>query len=221
MTTALGMLAVLVALGALFATARFLRLRGTDPERSRKLVHVGMGIVALSFPWLFATPLPVDILAGAAGLGMLAVRVVPALQRRFGCVLHDVNRRSYGEFAFIAGIGIAFSIAHGDLLVYELPIAVLTFADSAASLVGGAYGSHRFRTFDGFKSLEGSAAFFVVAVACVAFPLAVFGRTDALPIAIACATLLAATETASPAGLDNVTIPVLGEILLRGALGVP
>lgn len=212
--------AALAALGALFGGARALRTRGLlSAEGSRKLVHIGMGCVCMSFPWLFDGPLPVLVLAAIAMAGLLAVRAIPSLQANFGCVLHGVARRSYGEFAFIGGVATAFWLAHGDAFSYVIPVAVLTFADSLAAIVGTRFGAHRFATPDGTKSLEGSAAFLVAATACVAVPLALAGRPGALLVALVTAGALMLIEASAWAGLDNFAIPLVGGMLVRALAG--
>jgi phytol kinase len=204
------------SLSALFAAARYARARrGLSAEQSRKFVHVGMGCICMSFPWLFGSPLPVAILAAIAATGLFGVRAVPWLRARLGCVLSGVERRSYGEFAFIAGIAAAFALAHGDALSYVIPVAVLTFADTVAALVGMRFGTHRFATPDGTKSLEGSFAFLATAFACVAAPLGIAGRPDALLVASIAALALTVAEAAAWAGLDNFAIPLLGGAIVR------
>jgi phytol kinase len=222
MNAFLGMALVLAALGSLFLLARHGRARGwMTAEYSRKFVHVGMGCIALTFPWLFTQTRPVLVLAAIAAGALLAVRAIPFARARFGCVLLEVKRRSYGEFAFVAGVAAAFFLAHGDPMSYVIPVAVLTFADTLAAVVGTRFGTHRFATLDGTKSLEGSLAFLATAVACVAIPLAVAGRAQAAPIACVSALALTLVEASAWAGLDNVAIPLLGGILVRALCGGP
>jgi phytol kinase len=216
MNAVLGGALVLAALAALFAAAREARSRKlVSAEYSRKLVHVGMGSICLTFPWLFGSPDPVLALAAVAAFALLAVRVIPLLQATFGCVLHGVQRRSYGEFAFIGGVAAAFVLAHGDELSYVIPVAVLTFADTVATLVGNRFGEHRFNTPDGTKSLEGSCAFLAVAIVCVAVPLTTAGSPGALSVALLTSVALMAIEAAAWSGLDNLAIPLLGGVLIR------
>jgi phytol kinase len=220
MNAALGIAFVLVALAALFAVAGWLRSNGRiAPEHARKLVHVGLGLVCLTFPWLFHDARPVLGLAALAVAALAAVRLLEPLRVRFGCALHGVARRSYGEFAFVAGVVAAFLLAHGDALAFDVPVAVLTFADSIAALVGTRFGFHRFHTFEGTKSLEGSAAFFLVAVICIAGPLLLTGNPAALPIALGASAILTLVEASGYAGLDNLLIPVAGALLVRAAGG--
>ena len=51
------------------------------------------------------------MLAFAACAGLFALRTVPALKARFGCALHGIARASFGEFAFVGGVALAFVLA--------------------------------------------------------------------------------------------------------------
>jgi phytol kinase len=220
MNASLGTALVFISFDMLFVGARFARSSGRlSAEGSRKLVHVGMGCICLTFPVMFASAGPVVVLGAMAATTLFAVRTIPALRARLGCVLHDVPRRSYGEFAFVGGVAAAFVLAHGAPLPYDVAVAVLTFADTAAALVGERFGARRFRTPGGAKSLEGSCAFLATAFACVAIGLRVAGAADPLPPAIAIAALLTALEATAWAGLDNFTIPVAGGALVRALTG--
>ena len=74
----LGILAVLavfaVLLGALSVYQRLVR---PNPEWLRKLIHMGMGIVTLSFPWLFAKAWPVLLMSGFFAV-LLPLSAAPA-----------------------------------------------------------------------------------------------------------------------------------------------
>src|SRR5439155_15297069 len=72
----LGMGSVLAVLGALLAGLRLWQRRtAPHPELVRKLLHMGMGLVTLTFPWVFDTAWPVLLLASASVLGLLALRL--------------------------------------------------------------------------------------------------------------------------------------------------
>jgi phytol kinase len=180
-------------------------------EAARKASHVAVGVACLALPWLFADVAPVLVLAAAACAGLVALRTVPWLRLRFGAALHGITRASYGEFAFVAGIALAFVLAHGDKPAYAAAILALTFGDAAAALVGRRFGHHRFAVGRAHKSLEGSAAFFVVAVlVCAVFPRA---ESVAAIAAFALATTLA--EAFASDGFDNTAIPLAGLLALR------
>jgi phytol kinase len=219
---AAGCAATVVALATLFLFARYAVRSGREsPEGSRKIVHIGMGAVCMTFPWLFSSAWPVVWLALGALIALSAVRLVPLLREQFGGVLQGVARKSYGEFAFIAGVTGAFVLSHGNTLEYIVPVAVLTFADSLAALAGVRTGVSRFTIFGATRSLEGSAVFFAVALLCVAIPFVAAHQPGIMISSVATSAALAAVEAVSWGGLDNLAIPVLGTLVLRaiGGLG--
>lgn len=218
----LGMGLVLGALGGTAAgLRRFQCRRRPHPETVRKLFHVAGGVVCLGLPWLFDDPRPVAALTGIATLGFLVIRLARPLRRTIGSVVHAVARPSLGDLGFPLGVGLLFVLSDGDPLRFGVPVLVLTFADPAAALVGMRWGHHTYETLDGRKSLEGSSAFFVVALLCAAIPLLVLahaGCVEALTVAALLALALTAVEAVAWRGLDNLLIPLAGfvglEILL-------
>jgi phytol kinase len=220
----LGIASVLVVLGALFGALKLLeRFAHPHPEVVRKLLHVGMGLTALSFPWLFHEAWPVITLGALAAGGLLALRLVSAVRSSVGSVLHGVGRDSFGEFYFAIGISLLFVLAHGDKLLYVIPLLILTLADAVAALVGTRYGTLRYATLDGAKSAEGSMAFFLTTFACVHVSLLLFsstGRLESLLIAVILGILVMLLEAIAWFGIDNLTIPVVGFVLLKSFLGL-
>jgi phytol kinase len=211
---ALGILLVLGALGALFGGLRVLRARTTiHPEFLRKGLHVGMGLVCMTFPWLFHSAWPVAILAVLAGVALIAMRSLPRLRSSFGQVLHGVQRTSLGEFYFIAGVLGLFLMAGGQPLLYALCLVWLTFADATAAIVGLRYGTVTYATRDGRKSLEGSLAFFAITYVTTFMGLVAMGHVDVLADALIGATMALAVmllEAVAWGGLDNLVIPIFG-----------
>jgi phytol kinase len=184
--------------------------RSLDPEIARKGLHVSMGVVTLALPWLFVEFWPVLITAVFAAGILLALRTVPAL-RCHGGALHAVRRDSLGEFHFALGACAVFLLAQGNKLLFVVPMLVLTFADTAAALVGTRFGIHSYAIGHARKTLEGSGAFLVVAFLCTYIPLALV--TDATaPECAGIALMVAATATACEAiagrGLDNLLVPL-------------
>jgi phytol kinase len=181
------------------------------PEVLRKGLHISMGLTTLSFPWLFDTPWPVVLVAGASALAFLALRMRFVLFRRLARSMQGIKRVSVGEYCFVAVTCIVFVLAGNDPLLYCIPMLLLTLADSAAALVGTTWGRHRYMTLGEYKTLEGSAAFFVVAFACIAVPLAWFTpATNPESMAVAALIALAVTvlEAAVGGGFDNLFVPL-------------
>ena len=74
----LGILLVLAVLFSLMAALKVYAHRcKPHPELVRKLLHIGMGLLTLSFPWLFNALWPVWLLAAIAVAHLVAV-LLPA-----------------------------------------------------------------------------------------------------------------------------------------------
>ncbi len=199
-------LGILLLIGLATCQARY----PMHPEVVRKLVHVGMGLTALSFPWLFRDIEPVLGVVGAAMVILVAVRKA-AFLRRFGTVLDGVARSSRGDVFFLVAIAALFALSGGDALMFGVPLLVLTLADTAAALVGIRYGRVRLTIAPGGKSVAGSIAFFIVAFICASIPVVLLGHAE-LPSVLAGAAILACVTTTVEAvagnGLDNLLVPL-------------
>ena len=112
-------------------------------ELKRKLFHVSMGLVMLTFPYIFNSALSVGIL-GIIALAVLRVLKHSKLKNSLGTILYSVNRESLGEIFFVVSVFTIFYLSKGDVVLYSVPILILTFADSTASLIGKSYGKKHY-----------------------------------------------------------------------------
>ena len=215
----LGMLLVGGSFAVLILVLRALRnTRRADPELLRKLLHIGMGVVSLTLPWLFDTPWPVLILAAGFSLGLLAGRSSACWRRLAGGIICGIERTSVGELCFPAAVAVVFVLSAGRRSSFCIPVLTLALADAAAALVGTRHGTHRFGGPAREKSLEGSAAFFVTAFLCAYVPLRLWsegGWAWTLLLSLDLALLLTLVEALSGNGLDNLTVPLAACLLLR------
>jgi phytol kinase len=229
----LAMILVLAVLCGLLVGLRQLQLlTAPHPEVVRKLLHVSMGLVTLTLPWLFDEGWPVVVLAAVSMALLGSLRLVKSLRCGVGSVIGGVGRSTLGELYFPIGIAVLFNLYlyadTGDpahrLLLYVVPILLLTLADTAAGLVGIAYGRTRYRTSEEPKSAEGSTAFFMCSFFCVHIPLLLYtdlGKTEILLIALLMAFLAMMFEAIAWNGLDNLLLPLVSYLLLRTYYGMP
>jgi phytol kinase len=192
-----------------------------NPECLRKLVHVTGGLLAVPLPLLFSEPRPLFFTLCAFVLVLIAARNLRNLKQGIGAVLGSVTRRSNGELWFPVSVALLFLLARGDLLLYSIPLLILTFADAAAAVVGTRYGEVRYSIMRSTKTMEGSMTFFVVALLAAGIPLVWrSAEMDAKPILVATVLALALSlaEGACGDGLDNLVVPVAGFFLLRWLL---
>ena len=105
-------------------------------ELKRKSFHVCVGLVSLSFPLILNEPWKAMTGMGLAIAWMSAVRILPCLQRHFGSVLQDCDRKSMGEVYFALSIGALILLTPDSPLLYIIPVLILTLADTAAAIFG-------------------------------------------------------------------------------------
>lgn len=204
---------VLAAFGALFAAAELWRRHGSPPvEWTRKLVHLGGGVVSGAFPWLFAHHWSVLAIAlGAIGAF--------AYGRRHAMLasVTGVARRSRGEVWFPAGVYLLFVVARHEPVFWLIALSALVFADSAAALIGGAYGRLGYAVGEDRKSLEGSLVFMLVTFLAVHVALLLgtpIERAASVLVAAQIALLVASIEAVSARGNDNLVVPLATYYLL-------
>lgn len=204
--------------GAMAGLSAGQRRFGLPAECARKLLHVAMGLVTLSFPWLFSSPWPVLALALAALAWLAAIRRGKALRRCFGPVLEGVGRPGWGEGYFVLGAAATFLLAQDSPLFYCLPMAILSFADAGAALIGQRWGRQPGAVRFGGKSLAGSSAFFAIALGCGVVALQAWegwAPSRSWPHALLLALVTTVLEAMARCGLDNLLIPLGALMLLR------
>lgn len=182
-----------------------------SPEVARKMIHVAMGLTCAGFPWIFQRSTPVWVLAGIATVPLILIRVFPKLRTGIGSPLHSIARPSFGEVLFAPAVATVFALAAGDLYLYLIPILILTIADAAGAIFGTRWGTRRYGSGEGFKTVEGSMIFWFTAFLCVCLPLMIGGRVDplhALSIGVILGILAMMAEGISDRGFDNMVLPV-------------
>lgn len=215
------LLGIAVVLGLAFAMLAILGVPGRRHpagEGLRKLAHIGTGILALSFPWLFSSLQPVLVVCGLSVAVLALVSAVPSVRARLGSSLYSVDRSSRGEFYFPISVALLYWLARGDKALYMIPLLILTFADAVAAILGTIYGRVSYESAGGRKSVEGSVAFFTVAFFAVHVPLLLFsnlGRGQTLLVALDIALVVTLLEAVAWRGLDNIFVPLGGFLLLH------
>lgn len=202
---------VLILLLLMRALRGFAMRLGIASEMQRKLVHIATGLYALSWPWLFPDRWPAYVLIGLT-IGVLTLLRLPKIANHgIGATLHGVERRSYGDILLAVAVGLCLMLSGSHVELYLLPVAVLTFSDAAAALVGSTYGKRVFQVENGTKTVEGCLTFFIITFLLA---LIILRMMTLLPTAniIAISILVAAfgtlIEAASWRGFDNLFLPV-------------
>lgn len=214
-------------LAVLFASLSLLRWyqisQKPHPEIVRKLLHVLMGSVTITFPWVFHEVWPVWLLAAASACTLATIKYQPRLMKSVGSVVCSVGRKTYGEICFPLSVAILFTAAHTQPLLYCVPMAILSIADASSALVGMFYGKHKYSTSEGNKTAEGSLTFFALASLSTLAPLLVMGvdAERAVLISLLLGCLVTLFEAIAWQGLDNLFIPLSAYAMLLTGMTTP
>ena len=200
------------------------RRRRYRPETTRKLLHLGMGSVALTYPFVFTSPLPVLVINAVFMALLLAGRLHEPLGHRWTHLTSGIDRHTLGEFYFPLAITLLFFLTPGNPLLFCIPVLILTISDAIAALIGVHYGLHPYRTAAGRKTVEGSAAFCLCTFLLTQLPMLVFTPLPHTTVVLISGTLalgMTVVEALSWRGLDNLLLPLssfaLLTLLLRAA----
>jgi dolichol kinase len=198
---------------AIFGVAESWRhLARPPPEWTRKLVHVGGGLVALALPWLVRSHWTVLALGALLGGVLLVTRRVGLLPS-----VHGVERSSEGAAYFPLAVYLVFLLAADRPILYLISVLALVVSDALAALVGTAYGRITYRVERDRRSIEGSAVFFLATFLAVHLPLLLLTGVErfvSVLVAIQIALLVTILEAVSVDGADNLIVPIGTYLLL-------
>lgn len=196
----------------------------THAEVQRKIIHTGLGLYSLSFPLIFSQIWEVIALCWASIIILTLIRYVPVLKEKLGSGLHSVERLSLGEIFFAFSIGLLFYLSEGNVVLYILPMLILTLSDAAAALVGTGYAKAFFPVEKGHKSWEGTAFFFLTAWLLSMIALLLLSdipREAVIFAALIIAFFGALIEAVSWKGLDNLFVPIGLFLLMQKLVFLP
>jgi dolichol kinase len=178
-------------------------------EYTRKLVHLGTGVLSMLFPLLLSNHWFVLILCTSFLLILVLSLKFNLLQS-----INKINRKSYGSILYpiVVYILFLFYANQNELIYFYLPILILAVCDPVAALLGKQWPIGKFKILNETKTLIGSSAFFVSSFALSLIVFLGFGSDDLskLIFPIALISLSAAIiEAVSQKGFDNLFIPVI------------
>lgn len=192
------------------ATELFRRKKRFGNEVARKLVHVLHSLVVVA--WVHTL--------GGYGLIIIAelifLAVVVGTRRAPSFApLRAVGRITYGELLFPVGV-ILLCVFNPSTSIFTVALLHLGLADAAAAIVGKHLASPTYRVFGSVKSLAGTLAFGLTSIIIlVGYSLVTSNSLSDIWVGVMLAsTILSVTENLSPAGSDNLTVPLLAYALL-------
>ena len=200
-----GPIAILIWMAMVVAGAVLCRrLRPNQRELSRKIVHIGTGAV-VPLAWFFEIPFVVALPVAAV------ITVVTTInhQWRFIPAVEDVDRNSYGTFAYgiaITTLLLLFWPTRADAV--SAGVLVMALGDGLAGLIGRNVASPKWVLFGQTKSSVGTMTMAVVS-GLVLIGLARWSGADlSMPAALGMVAMATGLEQLSWRGLDNLSVPL-------------
>lgn len=192
---------------ALFGLAEILYHFGkVRAEWTRKIVHIGTGLLTLLFPVMLGSHWQVLFLCASFLVILLA-------SLKFGWLpsINAIDRFSFGSILFpiiVYVLFLVFQRVGKGLIVFYLPILILAICDPVAALVGKRLPFGKYRIMGCGKSAAGSLAFFFSALLVTAVTVLAFQnvRSEMLLILLV-PSIATAAEGLGVKGMDNFTIP--------------
>lgn len=214
-TNIFNLLIVLFLFLLTFTCAEFLYKRKVSASITRKIVHIGGGIVAALLP-IFINLETVIIL----GVGFFLLLVLSKWKNLLNSI-HKINDQSIGALLFAPSLTLtAIIFWPTNPLIFQGAALVLGLSDGVAGFVGDRYGKGKYN-ITGAKTIEGSLTFFLVTVLILSGLLYINGALPAFDGAIfvfSASLLLTAVEASFGKGWDNLFIPIITGLILYFAL---
>lgn len=191
------------------------RWRGYSPDFTRKVIHVGVGMMSWGLHWLFDTPW-FFIIACAAFV------VINYLDYRIGffSAMASKDKQNLGTVYFPIAAGVVALVFWEQPPLMVAALMPLTWGDGLAPVIGRAYGRREYRVHTSLRTLEGSLGFFVAGFIFTWLALWVVGGNPDISPATAVLPALVITlattivEAVSIWGLDNITITAVSITIL-------
>jgi phytol kinase len=216
MNNTLGFILCLVYVFSIIGLAELLRRRrGYGSGFTRKVIHIGVGMMSWFLHLLFTSPWPFVAACGA-------FMVINLLDWRYDFfkAMKSSSRSNLGTVYFPLAAAVVALIFWDQPPLMVAALMPLTWGDGIAPVIGAAWGKRLYRIHTSTRSLEGSAGFFVAGFVFTWLALWVMpGLPDISPgaavlpalVIMAVTTLI---EAVSIWGLDNLTITAAAILIL-------
>lgn len=205
------LLSLLVIALLLLVTEQLWRTKKIQVEVSRKLVHMGTGVLIAFWPFIMTWTM-IQLLS----LAMLVAIIISFKLGVFRSI-HAVDRLTKGEILYPIGIGLC-ALLEPAPWIFTAAILHLALADGLAAIIGVKYGKKTgYTILSHGKSLVGSLTFFAVSLV-IFLSAMIFISHDTTPVLFGwfvwSALMLTAIENISWYGLDDITVPVSVIVIL-------
>jgi phytol kinase len=217
MSNTLGILIAFTYIFTIIGLAEGLRRwRGYGSGFTRKVIHIGVGMMSWFVPFLFTSPWPFVFACGA-------FMVINLIDWRYGLIssMQSSSRANLGTVYFPLAAAVVALIFWEQPPLLVAALMPLTWGDGLAPVIGAAYGRRVYHIHTSTRTLEGSAGFFVAGFVFTWLALwAMPGLPEITPAAAllpALVIMLVTTfiEAVSIWGLDNLTVTAAAVLILR------
>lgn len=210
---AIPLIAVFAYLTILIIVAEVLnRLITDDSELTRKVVHIGSGNVILIAWWLQIAQnviVTAAIIAAAIAITSYILPILPSIE--------SVGRKSFGTLFYALSMGLLTACFWQEQPQYAvIGILIMAWGDGMAAIIGQRFGKHKYQIGNITKSWEGSLT---MALAAFMVTLTILWSVEGnswqiWAIATGVAIVSTILEAFSKLGVDNLTVPLIGGLLV-------
>ncbi|NCO75580.1 MAG: phosphatidate cytidylyltransferase [Cyanobacteria bacterium] len=213
-TYSLPILIVTIYISLLLVIAEFSRrYTKVDSEFTRKIVHIGTGNVIL-LAWWFHIPtfmiIFASIIASFVAIVSYFLPILPSV--------NGVGRKSLGTLFYAMSIGILTGLfwENGQQQYTVMGILIMSYGDGMAALIGKKWGKNSYQVWGNKKSWEGSLTmtFVSILITLIVLTFTDNWQLENMIIALIVGIFATILETISYIGIDNLTVPVFGGILI-------
>jgi len=205
-----GMLIIGVLYGAVFMAGELLYHLGTDSNITRKIIHIGSGVVSALLPFFVSYKITLFLAVFFILFIFLSERY------KYFHSIHNINWPSHGALLFpISLLLVALFFWESHPLAFSGSMLILGVSDGLASLIGRKWGKRSYYVV-AEKTYEGSLVFFISTLVIFTGILAVQGIEGAVPFLIIALTsvFLTLVEGMSKRGWDNLFLPIITAVFL-------
>ncbi len=182
-------------------------------EITRKIAHIGSGIVALTYPYFADNHWIIFILAI-----FFTILLQFSKHKGYFPSIFDIERKSIGELLFVWNVWLLFLlyIIFDNEIYFYLPFSIVVFSDSFAAIVGKIMPIKKYRLLGSQKSWGGSFVFFILTMffTFLFIPASNYDDTYFYLFVFVFSVITTFVEAISFSGFDNMSVPVVAIILL-------
>lgn len=212
----LGLLICVTYIFGLIGAAEALRRwRGYSSSFTRKVIHIGVGMLSWALHFLFDTPW--FFIAAC-----VAFMILNLLDWRYGffAAMASSDRSNLGTVYFPLAAGVVAFIFWDRPPLMVAALMPLTWGDGLAPVIGQLYGRRNYHVYTSTRTLEGSAGFFVAGFLFTWLTLwlvngpPALAPSQALWPALVTTSVTTLVEAISIWGVDNLTITAAAVLIL-------